>query len=64
MFKMVLILKKRVIEKIIDHNSNVRCILPLDITYVHCKVASILYRIDIYIAIWASKLFPLRVCYN
>jgi hypothetical protein len=60
----VLILKKVVIEEIIDCSSKVRWNLPLDATYVHCRVASILYKIDIYIIIWANKLFPLKVCDN
>jgi hypothetical protein len=58
----VVILRKIVIKDIIDHNSRVRWNLPLDATYVHCKVASIMYKIDIYGAKWANNLFPLRVC--
>jgi hypothetical protein len=60
----VLILGKVVVEKIIDHSSRVRWNLPLDATYVDCRVASILYKIDIYITIWANKLFPLKVYHN
>ncbi len=54
----VLILGKVVVKEIIDHSSRVRWNLPLDATYVHCKIASILYKIDIYTTIWANKLFP------
>jgi hypothetical protein len=61
---MVLILEKVVVEEIIDRSTTVGWNLPLDATYVHCKIASILYKIDIYIAIRANKLFPLRVCHN
>jgi hypothetical protein len=43
----VIILGKAVIEEVIDP-SRVRWILPLDATYVHCRVTSILYKIDIY----------------
>jgi ribosomal protein S19E (S16A) len=60
----VVIVGKVVVEEIIDHTSKVRWNLPLDATYVHYRVASILYKIDIYGAIWANKLFPLRVNYN
>jgi len=38
--------------------------LPLDVTYVHYRVASILYKIDIYTTIWANKLFPSKVHHN
>jgi hypothetical protein len=55
----ILILGKVVIEEIIDRSSRVKWNLPLDATYVHCKVYSILYKINIYIAIWTNKLFPL-----
>jgi hypothetical protein len=61
---MVLTLGKVVVEEIIDHSSRVRWNLPLDATYVHCKITSIWYKIDIYIAIWAKTLFPLKVCHN
>jgi hypothetical protein len=44
----VIILGKVVIEEVIDPSSRVRWILPLDATYVHCRVTSILYKIDIY----------------
>jgi hypothetical protein len=44
----VIILGKVAIEEVIDCSSRVRWILPLDATYVHCRVASILYKIDIY----------------
>jgi hypothetical protein len=60
----VLILGELVIEEIINCNNKLRWNLPLDATYVHCKVASILYKIDIYTTIWANKLFPLRVCHR
>ncbi len=60
----VLILGKIIVEKIIDCSSKVRWNLPLDSTYVLCRVTSILYKIDIYTTIWANKLFPLRVCHN
>jgi ribosomal protein S19E (S16A) len=60
----VVIVGKVVVEEIIDRTSKVRWNLPLDATYVHCRVASILYKIDIYGAIWANKLFPLKVNYN
>ncbi len=45
---MVIILKKVVIEEIVDHSSRVRWNLPLDATYVHCNITSILDKIDIY----------------
>jgi hypothetical protein len=61
---MVLILGKVVVEEIKDHSSRVSWKLPLDATYVLYIVASILYKIDVYIAIWTNKLFPLRVCHN
>ncbi len=60
----VVILGKIVVEEKIDYNSKVKWDLPLDATYVYCRVASILYEIDIYTTIWANKLFPLRVCHN
>ncbi len=60
----VLILGELVIEEIINCSNKLRWNLPLDATYVHCKVASILYKIDIYTTIWANKLFPLRVCHR
>ncbi len=59
-----IILGKIVIEKIIDRSNKVKWNLPLDATYVHCIVTSILYKIDIYGEIWANKLFPLKVCHN
>jgi hypothetical protein len=61
---MVLILGKVVVEEIIDQSSRVRWNLPLNATYVHCGVALILYKIDIYTTIWANKLFPLKVYHN
>jgi hypothetical protein len=60
----VVILGKIIVEEIVDCNNRVRWNLPLDATYVHCKVASILYKIDIYTTIWANKSFLLRVCHN
>jgi len=60
----VVILGKEIIKEVIDHSSKMRWNLPLDATYVHYKVASILYKIDIYAATWANKLFPLKDCYN
>jgi hypothetical protein len=47
----VLILGKIVVEEIMHHNNRVRWNSPLDATYVHCKIASILYKIDIYTTI-------------
>jgi hypothetical protein len=61
---MVVIVGKVVVEEIIDRTSKVRWNLPLDATNVHYRVALILYKIDIYGAIWANKLFLLRVTYN
>jgi len=61
---MVIILGKIVMKEIIDRSIKVRRNLPLDATYVHCRVTSILHKIDIYITIWANKLFPLRICHN
>jgi len=55
---------KVVVEEIINHSSKVKWNLPQDSTYVHCRVTSILYKIDIYATIWANKLFPLKVCHN
>jgi hypothetical protein len=43
----VVLLGKVVVEEIIDRGSKVRWNLPLDATYINCKVASILYKIDI-----------------
>jgi hypothetical protein len=60
----VIILGKIVLKEIINHSNRVRWNFPLDATYVHCRVASILYKIDIYTTIWANKLFPLKVCHN
>jgi hypothetical protein len=60
----ILILGKIVIKEIINYSSRVRWNLPLYATYVHCTITSILYKINIYIAIWANKLFPLKVCHN
>jgi ribosomal protein S19E (S16A) len=60
----VVIVGEVMVEEIIDHTNKVKWNLPLDATYVHCRVASILYKIDIYGAIWVNKLFPLRVNYN
>ncbi len=60
----VLILGKIVVNEIIDCSNKVRWNLPLNATYVHCRIASILYKIDIYTTIWANKLFPLKVCHN
>ncbi len=60
----VLILGKLIIKDIIDCRCRVRWNLPLDATYVHCIIASILYKIDIYTTIWANKLFPLKICNN
>jgi hypothetical protein len=39
---------KVVVEEIIHCNNKVRWNLPLDATYVHCRITSILYKIDIY----------------
>jgi hypothetical protein len=61
---MVLIMGKLVIKDILYCNSRVTWNLPLDVTYVHCRIASILYKIDIYTTIWANKLFPLKNCNN
>jgi hypothetical protein len=61
---MVLILGKIIVEEIIDRSNKVRWILPLDATYVHYRVASILYKMYIYTTIWANKLFTLKVCHN
>jgi hypothetical protein len=47
----VVILRKIIVEEIIDHNNRVRWNLPQDATYVNCKVTSILYKIDIYTTI-------------
>jgi hypothetical protein len=44
----VVILGKVIVEEIIDRNNRVKWNLPVDATYVHCKVASISYKIDIY----------------
>jgi len=46
--KITTILRKIVIEKVIDYNIRVRWFVPLDVTYAHCKVDSILHKIDIY----------------
>ncbi len=35
----ILILGKIIIKEIIDRNSKVRWNLPLDATYVHCRIA-------------------------
>jgi hypothetical protein len=44
----VIILGKVIVEKIIDCSSKVRWNLPLNATYVHCIITSILYKIGIY----------------
>jgi hypothetical protein len=54
----VVILRKIVVVGIIDYNNRVKWNLPLDATYVYCRVALILYKIDIYITIWVNELFP------
>jgi hypothetical protein len=57
----VVILGKVVVNEEIDHNIRVRWFVPLDATYVHCRLTSILYKIDIYdglMDIMANKLFP------
>ncbi len=43
----VVILGKIAVEEIIDRGSKVRWNFPSDATYIHCRVASILYKIDI-----------------
>jgi hypothetical protein len=43
----VVILGKVVVEEIIDRGNKVKWNLPLNATYIHCRVASILYKIDI-----------------
>jgi hypothetical protein len=45
---MVIILGKVVIEKVIDHNNQVRWFVSLNATYVHYEIVSILYKLDIY----------------
>jgi hypothetical protein len=45
---MVAMLGKVVVKEVIDHSNKVRWFLPLNVTYVHCKIALILYKIDIY----------------
>jgi hypothetical protein len=60
----IIISGKIVVKEIIDHNNKVTVNLPQDARYVHYRIASILYRVDIYTTIWANKLFPLRVCHN
>jgi hypothetical protein len=41
-----IILRKIVVDEIIDCNIRVRWCVPLDATYVHSRVASILYKFD------------------
>jgi hypothetical protein len=60
----VLLLGKIIVEEIIDYSNRVKWNLPLDATYVHCNIASILYKINICTTILANKLFPLRICHN
>jgi hypothetical protein len=55
---MVIILGKVVLKEIINHSNRVRWNFPLDATYVQCRVASILYKIDIYTTIWQTSCFP------
>ncbi len=55
---MVIILGKVVLKEIINHSNRVRWNFPLDAPYVHFRVTSILYIIDLYTTIWANK-FPL-----
>jgi hypothetical protein len=43
----VVILWKVVVEEIIDRGNKVRWNLPLDATYIHCRITSIVYNIDI-----------------
>jgi hypothetical protein len=45
---MMVILEKVVVEEEIDHSIRVRWFVPLNATYVHYRIASILYKIDIY----------------
>jgi len=52
---MVLMLGKIIVEEIINGSNKVRWNLPLNATYVHRKVTSILYKIDIYTTIWAKQ---------
>jgi hypothetical protein len=44
----VVILGKVILKEVIDHNIKVRWFVPLDATYIHCRITSILYKIDIY----------------
>jgi hypothetical protein len=46
--KIIIILGKIIKEEVINYNIKVRWFVPLDVTYAHCKVDSILYKIDIY----------------
>jgi hypothetical protein len=41
-----IILRKIIVDEVIDCNIKVRWFVPLNATYVHCRVASILYKFD------------------
>jgi hypothetical protein len=43
----IIILKKIVPDEVIDYNIKVRWFVPLDATYVHSRIASILYKFDL-----------------
>jgi hypothetical protein len=42
-----IILKKIVVDEVIDHNIRVKWFVPLVATCVHCRIASILYKFDL-----------------
>jgi hypothetical protein len=45
---MVVLLGKVIIEEVIGHSNRVKVDLPLNATYGHYRIASILYKFDIY----------------
>jgi hypothetical protein len=50
----VVILGKMILEEV-DHNTRVKWFLPLDATYVNCKVALILYlKLIFMIDLWGN----------
>jgi hypothetical protein len=45
---MVVLLGKIIVEEVIDRSNRVKVDLPLNTTYGHYRIASILYKFDIY----------------
>jgi hypothetical protein len=64
----IVILRKVIVNEVIDHNIRVTWFVPLDATYVHYKVTTILCKIDIYDGLMeqyhGKQIDSLRICYN